>query len=249
MYIPLENFELCYTLYMQTSIIISAHNEEKLIGRCLDSVLNQSRCPNEVIVVAHNCDDGTENIVRGYKDVKLISLQGPEGTIYPRMKAIEQAQYEYIVGIDGDSYAHKDWLKNLVQPLNDPKISAVGGLVLLTGSLYARLISYDFFYFSPIYRTNYRFYFWGANCAFRKSDYEKIGGLTPLLPLKEKMNLRYWAEDLYLSWKLAELGKLVFYPSAVVYSQIPLMTVSQWRKRFDEHDKDRVKFLEYFKLR
>jgi len=41
------------------SIIIPAHNEETLIGRCAQSVLAFADSGVEVLVVAHNCTDGT----------------------------------------------------------------------------------------------------------------------------------------------------------------------------------------------
>ena len=43
------------------SVLIPAHNEEGLVGRCVESVLAAADSDTEVLVVAHNCSDATEN--------------------------------------------------------------------------------------------------------------------------------------------------------------------------------------------
>jgi cellulose synthase/poly-beta-1,6-N-acetylglucosamine synthase-like glycosyltransferase len=45
----------------RVSILIPAHNEEGLIGRCVQSVLAAADADTEVLVVAHNCTDATAN--------------------------------------------------------------------------------------------------------------------------------------------------------------------------------------------
>jgi len=44
---------------MPITVLIPAHNEEALIGRCLRSVLVAADSATEVLVVAHNCTDAT----------------------------------------------------------------------------------------------------------------------------------------------------------------------------------------------
>ncbi len=56
------------------SIIIPAHNEEKLIGRCLDSITAASvpyKNQVEVIVVLNRCTDRTEEIASAYDFVVI----------------------------------------------------------------------------------------------------------------------------------------------------------------------------------
>ena len=50
------------------SVIISAFNEERYIGACLGSLLDQDPvpCDVEVIVSANACTDRTEEIVEGF---------------------------------------------------------------------------------------------------------------------------------------------------------------------------------------
>lgn len=56
------------------SIIISAHNEEKYIRKCLDSIAKASEAykeQTEVIVVLNRCTDKTEEIAKSYNCITL----------------------------------------------------------------------------------------------------------------------------------------------------------------------------------
>jgi glycosyltransferase involved in cell wall biosynthesis len=41
------------------SVVVCAHNEERLLASCLHSVLAQTRLPDEIIVVDNASDDHT----------------------------------------------------------------------------------------------------------------------------------------------------------------------------------------------
>lgn len=56
---------------LKISIIIPAHNEEKYIGKCLESVSRASKlCKNqvEIIVVLNRCTDRTEELQGNLKE-------------------------------------------------------------------------------------------------------------------------------------------------------------------------------------
>src|SRR4051812_46956466 len=59
------------------SIVIPAHNEAAVIGRCL-SGLTQGAAPGEleIIVVCNGCTDGTAHIARSFgQDVRVVETQ------------------------------------------------------------------------------------------------------------------------------------------------------------------------------
>ncbi len=61
-----------------TSVVIAAHNEAAVIGRCLDSLLADAE-PGEfdVIVAANGCTDATAEIARARPGVRVIDLPVP----------------------------------------------------------------------------------------------------------------------------------------------------------------------------
>ncbi len=226
------------------SVVVVAHNEEKYIKRCLSSLSKQSLKPAEVILIAHLCDDETISLAKQFSEVKIIDLGNPSGTVYARMKGFEEAKSEVVAFLDGDAYADKNWLKELVGLLKDPKVVGVGGYVAMRGSLLARLMSWTFFFWSPVFKRDHHFFFWGANFACRKKDYEKGGGLKGLIPLRKSLLLNYWAEDLYLSLVLEKLGRVVFARKAKVWAWAK--NKESWQKRFKKQAWDSDKLFDYF---
>lgn len=52
---------------MKVSVIIPAYNEEKYIGKCLDSLLKQTYEDLEIIVINDGSKDKTLKIIRNYE--------------------------------------------------------------------------------------------------------------------------------------------------------------------------------------
>lgn len=227
------------------SVLIIAHNEEKNIKKCIDSIISQSEKPDEIVLVAHNCSDNTIKIATEYKNIKIVEFNGPQGILFARIKGFNETSGDIIACIDGDSYASRDWLKKINKKFQEnASISAVGGMVWFYNGILANLWSISFFFFDRFFRPTYRFYFWGTNFACKKSDYDSILGLEPLVELKKTLKLNFWAEDLYLSLALSKKGSVVFCPPAYVWSDSKEIASENRSKKQNE---DRFSLLRYFK--
>ena len=87
---------------MEVSIIIPVYNREKTIKRCIDSIVNQTLLPNEIIVVDDGSTDKTLEILNGFgSDIKIIK-QNHKGAQAARNAGIRAAQGEYIAFLDSD---------------------------------------------------------------------------------------------------------------------------------------------------
>ncbi|WP_152392718.1 glycosyltransferase [Paenibacillus guangzhouensis] len=90
--------------YVKFSVVIPAHNEEKYIGKCLDSITEAAAAyPGqvEVIVVLNRCEDGTEQIARDYNCV--IVKNDMKNLSQIRNAGASMARGEILVTIDADS--------------------------------------------------------------------------------------------------------------------------------------------------
>ena len=57
-----------------TSVVIAAHNEAAVIGRCLDALLSDRAGSLDVTVVANGCTDDTAHVARARPGVRVIEL-------------------------------------------------------------------------------------------------------------------------------------------------------------------------------
>jgi len=100
------------------SIIIPAYNEEKLIGRCLDSIAAAStpyKDQVEVIVVLNRCTDRTEEIARSYNCV--IVKEDRKNMSIIRNAGAKVAMGEIIATIDADSRMTDNMLTEIKEKL------------------------------------------------------------------------------------------------------------------------------------
>ena len=99
------------------SVIVPAYNVEKYIGKCLDSLVNQTLEKMEIIVVNDASTDGTQAIIDTYvnKYPELISaFTKPNGGIADvRNYALTKVSGEYFGFLDSDDYAEKEMFEKL----------------------------------------------------------------------------------------------------------------------------------------
>lgn len=112
---------------MKISIVVTVYNIEKYIGKCLDSIKNQTYELFECIVVNDGSTDKSKDIIEEFKKdsrFKIIDkING--GVSSARNIGIDTATGEYIIFVDGDDYLDKDMLKHIVGILKEKKADTI----------------------------------------------------------------------------------------------------------------------------
>jgi glycosyltransferase involved in cell wall biosynthesis len=90
------------------SVVIPTHNRAHLIERAVKSVLSQTYAHLDVIVVDDASTDGTEHVVRAFKDPRVRYLRHDKnrGACAARNTGITAGQGEYVAFLDSDD----EWL-------------------------------------------------------------------------------------------------------------------------------------------
>lgn len=120
----------CEDVQPAVSLVIAAHNEAGDIARKLDNLLalDYGHDRLQVIIASDGSDDGTDDIVAGYRDrgVRLLSLPrvGKAGALNA---AIAVADGDILVFSDANSMYAPDALRALVRPFADPSVGGVAG--------------------------------------------------------------------------------------------------------------------------
>ncbi len=97
----------------KVSVIIPTFNQEKYLGRCLRSLMDQSmkRMDYEIIVVNDGSKDKTKFAANLFKEeIKLINNKKNMGLPYSINKGILSAKGRYVVRVDSDDYVNKEFL-------------------------------------------------------------------------------------------------------------------------------------------
>lgn len=103
---------------MRISIVIPAYNEEKYIKKCIDSLLNQTLKPDDIIVVDDGSSDRTKEICSSCnnKIVKVFSKEH-SGAGPSRNFGASKTNGDIIVFFDADMVAPPDYIEKLVSPI------------------------------------------------------------------------------------------------------------------------------------
>lgn len=107
---------------MKISIIVPVYNEEILIGRCLDALINQDYPKNdyEIIVVNDGSTDKTLDCVKAIKgktdcEINIVNLGKNQGRAIAREIGAKNARYDYLLFIDSRCIADGNILANLAK--------------------------------------------------------------------------------------------------------------------------------------
>src|SRR6056297_2752934 len=115
---------------MKVSVIIPAYNAQQWIGRCLESVLQQTYTDLEIIVLNDGSKDGTLQEIKKYtaQDSRLILIDKENsGTFLTRKAGIKRSVGDLILNLDADDYLEERAIEMLVFRLIEDKADLVIG--------------------------------------------------------------------------------------------------------------------------
>lgn len=217
---------------MKVSVVIPVYNEEKYVGKCLESLFGQSEKADEIIVVDNNCTDSTVPIVKKYPLVKVVK-EAKQGMIPARNKGFDSAKGEIIVKCDADSLLPRDWIKNIKKDFADnPEAVALSMPVVmydLPGGYKSKPIFYLYMLSPRLIIGVYPLA--GPGYAIKKSSWKKVKNDICL-------NDKEVHEDIDLTFHVKKVGPIIHDPKTVVMSSArriksdPLSFFGEYTMRF-----------------
>jgi glycosyltransferase involved in cell wall biosynthesis len=159
---------------MNISVVIPAFNEEKLLGKCLESLQKQSEKPFEIIVVDNNSTDKTVEIAKEF-GAKIVT-EKQQGISYARNAGFNAARGEIIARLDADTEAFPNWILRIRKDIETDDKDAITGPAYYADPSsklrFSHLVSAYYFQFLKLLYKNYMFF--GPNMALKKALWEKV---------------------------------------------------------------------------
>lgn len=109
------------------SVVIPCYNHADYLAAAINSVLQQTYSPVEIIVVNDGSTDNTEAVARQFEKIKYV-FQENAGLSAARNTGIAHSSGQYLVFLDADDWLYKDAIAtNLGYLQQDPKAAFVSG--------------------------------------------------------------------------------------------------------------------------
>jgi glycosyltransferase involved in cell wall biosynthesis len=171
---------------MDISVIVPFHDEKRYIERCVKALISQryEREKYEVIFIDNNSNDGSAEVVQKFKDVILLYEKKP-GAYAARNRGINRSKGKILAFTDSDCVPHENWLKNISNAFNDPKIKLVQGTVKFAekGKALSLLEDYDNEKAAYVYSSDKKeaYYGYTNNMAVRREMFEDFGNFIEIM--------------------------------------------------------------------
>lgn len=110
------------------SIIVPMYNSESTIGKCIESILQQTLSELEVILVNDGSTDNTLDICKKYSKIDsriVVVSQENKGLISARKRGVEISSADLIGFVDSDDWIEKDMYENLYEIYNNYHVDVV----------------------------------------------------------------------------------------------------------------------------
>ncbi len=216
------------------TILLPAHNEEKVIVNTITALLRSEGVPEfEILVI----DDGSRDQTRAMVEenfgknsrVRLI-CQANQGKAAALQRGLHEALHGLLITLDADTQFQPDTIRFLLEPMRDPDVVAVSGHVKV-GNPRTVLTRCQALEYTCGFNLDRRAYdqlnaitvIPGAACALRKSAVMAAGGFTH----------DTLAEDTDLTLNLHRLGgKITYAPRAFAWTEAPETIAELLKQRF-----------------
>ena len=206
------------------SVVIPCRNEEKFIGKCLDSIITQDYQKDriEILIIDGMSEDKTREIVNCYiHQCPYIKLFDNPKKITPFAlnTGIKKARGEIIIRMDAHATYKEDYVSKCIKYLNECNADNVGGVMItlpmndtLVGRAIVRALSSPFGVGNSAFRTGVKEPKWVDTVfggCYRREIFEKVGFFNENLASTQDMEFN-------LRLKRAG-GKILLHPGIVSY--------------------------------
>lgn len=200
---------------MKVVALIPSHNEEIGIAQTIKSLLDQTRVPDEIVVICDNCTDDTEKIASSFP----ITVIKTENNKHRKSGAMNMAwakycqDADYVLTMDADSYFPPESIENWEKEMDaDPTIGGSSGkFTVQEPGFFGRMQKAEFAHWIGYLLKKGTTPVMAGTCTFVRNDLLK--------QIEGPWNVASKTEDFFLTCEINKLGyKCVTSPTVRCYT-------------------------------
>lgn len=117
------------------SVVIPCHNDNKTIGKAVESVLNQSYKDVEIIIIDNGRDvrPDLEPYIKENDNIKIFRASDALGVARARNMGVQKSNGEYVAFLDADDYWAEDKLQKQLKVMTDFELNGEKPLLCFSG--------------------------------------------------------------------------------------------------------------------
>ncbi|MGF1518693.1 MAG: glycosyltransferase family 2 protein [Nodosilinea sp.] len=186
--------------HLSISVIIPVHNGGESFRRCLASLRQSSRQPDEVIVVADGDTDGSWEVAKTF-GARVFRYDAAGGPARARNRGAAMAQGDILFFVDADVTLSQDTILSVEAAFKDVTLAALIGSYDDQPGAANFLSQYKnlFHHYTHQVSSENASTFWGACGAVRAEAFKAVGGF-------DERYLKPCVEDIELGYRLRQAG-------------------------------------------
>ena len=216
----------------EISVAVCTYNRADVLPKCLESLANQTADKKlfEVLIIDNNSTDSTKEIAINFcakhSNHEYI-FEEKQGLSHARNRAIDEAKGKYLVYIDDDAIADKEWVGKILTVIqNNKDIAAFGGKILPWYNTEKpkwfkdefAIHSYGDKHFQLSLK-NYPFGLSGSNMIFKKDILTKYNGFSAKYGMTGN-KIAFGEESLLFNKMLKNNENVQYFPGLFVYHMV-----------------------------
>jgi glycosyltransferase involved in cell wall biosynthesis len=213
------------------SLVTTCRNEMRSILQWKQNVLDQTRRPDEIVIVDAFSDDGTAELLIDWaasdSSVRVYQEKGPPA--HGRNLAISQAKFDYILSTDMGVRLSDNWCEELIRPFEkDSTVEIVAGNTCIDLETVKAPSAKAEYYFTNggFSKLEPGFIPGNRSIAYKKNVWHKLGGLPE--------DLTFCADDSVFGRQMVQAGyKIAYAPKAMTYWGRHQTIRDFWKEEFN----------------
>jgi len=217
-------------IYPTVSLIVSAYNEEGVIGKKIENCLSLHYPKEllEIIVVTDGSTDRTPSIVSAYVNrnrIKLLHSPLREGKAAAMNRAAADARGEILIFSDANAMYNADSLQMLVRNFNDAHVGCVNGKKMVYKSQ------------SSIFGSEKTYWNYESHIKLKETQLGSTVGVSGEMiavraALFEPVPIRMILDDSFIAMQVLKKNfRVVYEPTAISYEYSSISTHSEVMRR------------------